>query len=96
MTENISNADLVLLYLVDPLTGELVAAEFDPWMDQKEKELIRETRFQVGVGIVGWVAQTHEAANITNASRHERFDHDAEHAWLRALVRGLAQRISGI
>ncbi|KAJ3030374.1 UNVERIFIED_CONTAM: hypothetical protein HDU68_009299 [Siphonaria sp. JEL0065] len=76
--ENLVNAELILLYLVDPATGELVAADYDPWLDPKEKELIREARFSVGDGIVGWVAQTHEAVNIKDASRHERFDHNVD------------------
>ncbi|KAI9352204.1 hypothetical protein BDR26DRAFT_850523 [Obelidium mucronatum] len=77
--ENLVNAELILLYLVDPATGELVATDYDPWMDPKEKELLlREARFPIGNGIVGWVAQTHEAVNIKDASRHERFDHDID------------------
>ncbi|KAJ3323306.1 hypothetical protein HDU76_013686 [Blyttiomyces sp. JEL0837] len=66
--------ELILLYLVDPETGELIAVDYDPWMDAKERELIEDQRFPAGTGIAGKVAQTEIPVNIRDASNHEHFD----------------------
>ncbi|KAJ3289035.1 hypothetical protein HDU79_004375 [Rhizoclosmatium sp. JEL0117] len=88
--ENLVNSELTLLYLIDPITGDLMAGDCDPWMDPKEKELIREVRFPLGLGIVGWVAQSRQPVNIMrDASKHEQFDHNAD-------TRGESMAVSSI
>ncbi|KAJ3256448.1 hypothetical protein HDU77_003133 [Chytriomyces hyalinus] len=76
--ENLVSAELLLLYLVDPATGDFYAADSDPYMDPKEKELIKERKYPMGMGIVGWVGSTLETVNLKDASRHERFEHDID------------------
>ncbi|KAJ1561181.1 hypothetical protein HK405_004680 [Cladochytrium tenue] len=71
------NCELILLYLVDPETGELIATD-DAWMDAKEREVIEEERFPPGTGIAGWVAQTEEMANIKDANANEHFNPDVD------------------
>ncbi|KAJ3072848.1 hypothetical protein HDU98_002771 [Podochytrium sp. JEL0797] len=77
--ESLVDCQMVLLYTVDPSSGDLVAADFDPWLDVQEKELIRSVKYPIGVGIAGWVSETHEAVNISkDASRHDRFENDVD------------------
>ncbi|KAJ3347989.1 hypothetical protein HDU83_001644 [Entophlyctis luteolus] len=76
--EEAVNPELILLYLIDPASDMLIAADWDPWMDPQEKELLRDVRYPIGPGIVGLVVQTGEAVNIRDASRHERYDHEID------------------
>ncbi|KAI9329391.1 hypothetical protein DFJ73DRAFT_860793 [Zopfochytrium polystomum] len=67
-------SELILLYLVDPESGELIATEYDPFVDAKEREMIERLRFPAGTGIVGWVAETEDFVNVKDASNHDRFN----------------------
>ncbi|KAJ3209007.1 hypothetical protein HDU67_006422 [Dinochytrium kinnereticum] len=75
---SILSCELILMYLIDPDTGELVVCEYDPTLDPKEKELLSDLRFPAGTGIAGWVAQRDEPVNIRDAANHEHFDADVD------------------
>jgi GAF domain-containing protein len=63
----LTDAEHVTLYLVNPKTGEL----WSPVGDGVEH---RDIRVSAGQGIVGWVATHSEIVNIADAGEDERFD----------------------
>ena len=63
---NLIDADRASLFLVDPVAGDL-------WSKVAQGLEDREIRFQMGEGVVGWVAQHKELVNIQNTDVDDRF-----------------------
>ncbi|KAJ3327910.1 hypothetical protein HDU76_010904 [Blyttiomyces sp. JEL0837] len=76
--ENMLQCELILMYLIDSDTGDLIAVDYQPWMDAKERELAKEVRFPLGTGIAGWVAKTGECLNIKDPMNNDRFDDEVD------------------
>jgi len=65
------NADRASLFLVEPDTGDL-------WSKVAEGADIREIRLPAGSGLVGWVAEHRELANIEDAYSDARFNQEVD------------------
>ncbi|KAI8815296.1 hypothetical protein BJ742DRAFT_876179 [Cladochytrium replicatum] len=75
---DLMQAEVILLYLVDPETKELICQEFNSQLDPKGRDLLPVVRFPAGTGIAGWVAQNETPLNVRDAQNHERFDADVD------------------
>jgi len=92
----LTDAERVTLYLVDPKSGDL-------WSRVGEGIEHRDIRVSVGEGIVGWVAAHGELINVADASEDERFDGDLDersgwrtHSVLCAPVHGRRDELIGV
>lgn len=76
--QELVRADRASLFLVDQKNRELYATIFDLGNDKRSDETsssnVEEIRFPIGKGIAGFVAQTGETLNITDAYNDDRFN----------------------
>lgn len=76
--QKLVNADRASLFLVDAKTNQLYARIFDikcPGDNpSEEKDVSKEIRFPVGIGIAGYVAETGETLNVPDAYKDSRFN----------------------
>ncbi|KAJ3122018.1 hypothetical protein HK098_003173 [Nowakowskiella sp. JEL0407] len=74
----IMQAQLILLYMIDPETKELILKEFNVHLDPKAAELLPIVSFPPGTGIAGWVAQNEQTLNVRDAQSNDKFDPDID------------------
>lgn len=66
---NLLHADRGTLYIIDQENNEL-------WSKVAMGEEMKEIRLKIGEGVAGWVAQSGEVLNLSNAQDDERFKSD--------------------
>ena len=92
----LTDAERVILYLVDPKTGDL-------WSRIGEGIESRDIRVSMSEGIIGWVARNAQLANVADAHADKRFDRDLDrrtgtrtHTVLCAPVLGKRKELVGV
>ena len=93
---HLTDAERVILYLVDPKSGDL-------WSRAGEGIGHRDIRVSAGEGIAGWVATHGELVNVADASEDERFESTLDertgwrtHSVLCAPVHGRRDDLIGV
>jgi adenylate cyclase len=73
-TEEMMQAEMILLYEVDPDTNEIVAKDFDTdHLSDVEKHVLQRRIYPAGSGIAGYVAVTGDIVNVNDPSSFPRY-----------------------